>query len=269
MSEAIDKAWETQNLVTATRPGTELTKGERRWAGVLRVAPWLAFFVVALPLPLLFFVFSFVLADPTFWALMAVMGLAVGAVAGLLATIFLLLYRKRWMQRIRQKLSADGIKASELDWFLHELTGPERQALKAMSPQDPLLADAYRETLAMRLTATHVVTRAKRDLRSVEQRLNKLAYVKEGDSAQLRAELSHDKTRFADILRAGEEHLGQAKIRLQTIEAAAQRGANWSETTRALGRLSVSSAQVPLALELARIEEESRRLVEEETSRQL
>lgn len=258
MSEALDKAFDMSAVALATSSNSELTKGERRWAAVLRVLPWLSFFVVMLPLPLLFFTL-FMLGGGPEWMLFTLLGLGVGAIAGLITTIFMLMYRRKWRRRVRQKLAADGIKASELDWFLDELTPHETKALKAMSAQDALLADAYRETLATRLTASHVVNRSKRDLRNVESRLNKLMYVAGTDPAPLRAQLTSDRERFTQILQAGENHLGQAQMRLQTIEAAAQRGANWTETSRALERLSVSTAQVPLALELAQIEEEARR----------
>ena len=259
MQDAISQLKETQAMLTANAPGQALSKSELRWAGILRVIPWVAFFVVALHLPILFFVLSFVLlAEAPFWALMAVLSLGVGAVAGLLTTIFLLFYRSRWTKKVRQRLAADGVTTRELDWFTNELTTQERKALKAMDAQDPLLADAYRETLAMRLTATHVVTRAKTDLRQVSQRLSKLSYLKETDTSALRAELNADHEQLSQALRAGEEHQANAKLRLQTIEAAAQRGANWSETSRALERLSLSSAQLPLALEAARLEQEAR-----------
>lgn len=258
MPEALDKAFDMSAIARGTTSGGELTKGERRWAAWLRVLPWLSFFLVMLPLPALFFALSMLWNDPV-WMLFALLGLGVGAVAGLITTILLLLYRRKWRRRVRQKLAADGIKANEVDWFLDELTPHEAKALKAMSAQDPLLADAYRETLAMRLTASHVVNRSKQDLRNVESRLNKLNYVTGSDTAPLRTELTSDRERFAQMLAAGNNHLGQAQLRLQTIEAAAQRGANWTETSRALDRLSVSTAQVPLALELAQIEEENRR----------
>jgi hypothetical protein len=249
MPDALEQFKETAGLLTADSSSQALSKSEIRWAGFLRVAPGLAFFLVALPLPIVFFALSLFLP--------ALLSLGVGAVAGLITTIVLLVYRSRWTKKIRQRLAADGIKTSELDWFIHELTTPERKALKAMDAKDPLLADAYRETLAMRLTATHVVTRTKKDLRQVDQRLGKLSYIKETDTSALRRELNADKERLTQALRAGEEHQANAKLRLQTIEAALQRGINWEETSRALQRLSVSSAQLPLALEAARLEQEA------------
>jgi hypothetical protein len=252
----MDELIQTAQMLTNV-PGHTLTKSERRRARLLRVAPWLAFFVVALPLPVVFFVLSFFLADAAVWVLLAFLSLGVGAAAGLLATIALFIYRSRWMKRMRQKLAAGGVKVSELDWFLHELTTQERHSLKAMEGRDPLLADAYRETLAMRLTATRVVAQTKKDKRRVEQQLHKLNYLKGADTAALRAELSADHERLAKDLRAGEEYQAHAKLRLQTIEAAAARGSNWADTARALERLSVSSAQLPLSLEAARLEQQA------------
>ena len=194
MSELISQFNETRDTFLAASSDQTLTKSELRWARWLRVAPWLAFFVVALPLPVLFFALSFILiAEAPFWALLAVLSLGLGAAAGLLTTISLLVYRSRWTKRVRERLAADGVKTSELDWFMSELATSERKALRAMDAQDPLLADAYRETLAMRLTATRVAARAKKDLRQVEQRLAKLAYIKETDTSDLRAELTNDR----------------------------------------------------------------------------
>jgi hypothetical protein len=258
MQEPLSRLKETKEALAATGTGQSLSKSELRWARMLRVAPWLAFFVVALPVPVIFFALSFFfLAEAPFFVLMALLSLGVGAVAGLLTTIFLLIYRSRWTKKVRQRLATDGVKTSELDWFLNELSTQERKALNAMQNQDPLLADAYRETLAMRLTATHVLTRTKKDLRSIEQRVNKLAYIKDTDTSALRRELGEDKSRLNENLRLAQEHEANARLRLQTIEAAVQRGANWADTNRALQRLTVSGAQLPLALEMARQEQEA------------
>jgi hypothetical protein len=51
----------------------------------------------------------------------------------------------------------------------------------------------------------------------------------------------------------------QAKARLQSIEAAARRELNQAETSVMLLRLSTSQSEVPLGLEIAKLEQEARK----------
>ena len=48
----------------------------------------------------------------------------------------------------------------KLDFFFPELTSGERRALREMEARQPLLADAYRETLALRLNASRLTASA-------------------------------------------------------------------------------------------------------------
>src|SRR5215217_8208082 len=142
-----------------------ITAGERMTARVLQWAPWLAFFVVALPVPLYFLLKYFSSsADAGLNFLFALTSLAVGTVIGFAVTLFLLYYRRHWAQKVRDRVAADGVTAEELPWFMSELTPAERQSLKEIEAKNPLLADAYRETLASRITATRVVANTKREL---------------------------------------------------------------------------------------------------------
>jgi hypothetical protein len=56
--------------------------------------------------------------------------------------------------------------------------------------------------------------------------------------------------------------LAEAKARLQMIEAAASRTLGQAETDLMLQRLSAAQAQMPLAIEMTRLEQEASREVE-------
>ena len=125
-------------------------------ARVLEWLPWVSFFSVSLPLPIIFLILFFSAASTETAALYFFLSLLAGAIGlatALILVLVVLLYRKRWHRQLRNKLAADGITASEVDWFLPELTSAERRTLLEMKGSSPLLADAYRETLAARLMA--------------------------------------------------------------------------------------------------------------------
>ncbi|HEX8139831.1 MAG TPA: hypothetical protein VF544_19890 [Pyrinomonadaceae bacterium] len=252
--------------MSKTGTGYEITRRDRLVASLLQVAPWLSFFLVALPAPLVFLLLYLTsVQEAALYVLLALSSLAIGSVAGLIVMITLFLYRRHWAKQMRNKLAADGITADELPWFMPELTTAERKALKEMEGRDPLLADAYRETLAQRLTATRVVATAKRDLLAVERRLNRVAYLQGADTTVLREELRADRERLEQAKTEGARRKAEAEARLHTIEAAASRGASWTEMNFALQRLSAASEHVPLGLEAARLEQQSR----EDASREL
>jgi hypothetical protein len=143
-------------------PG-KLTAKDQKLANFLYWIPWIAFPLIALPFPVLFFVLFLTSAATdaaAVYLLLAGVGLAFGALAGGLVMILLYLYRKRWLRRLRDKLAEDGITATEVDWFTEELSTAERQILLETSKQSPLLADAYRETLASRLTASRIIAKS-------------------------------------------------------------------------------------------------------------
>jgi hypothetical protein len=234
---------------------------------VLRHAPWLSFLLLTLPAPLLFFLLYLTSATIEgavtliFFTFASLIG---GAFLGILAVIFILLYRRRWMKRMRERLAADGITADELDWFMHELTSAERQTLKSIEAQNPLLADAYRETLAARLTASRVLASAKRELLSVERRINRAALLQGADTRGLQEELRADRQRLEKVRDEGATYLAEVQTRLQTIEATASRGASFAETDMALKRLGSIRERMPLALEAARMEQQARFEIEED-----
>ncbi|MBC7910759.1 MAG: hypothetical protein H7Y30_09690 [Pyrinomonadaceae bacterium] len=253
--------------MSKTLSDNKLTAGERLKTRVLQWAPWLAPFLFALPGPVLFVVmYMFATATETaaLYVFLALASLAVGSIAGLIVAIFLVFYRKRWLKQIREKLAADGITADEVSWFTSELTTAERQSLKQIESQNLLLADAYRETLAARLTASRVVASAKRDLLLVERRVNRSSYRQGATNQTLQEELKADRARLERVRQEGTERRAEAEARLQMIEAAASRGQSWSETNAALQRLSATQEHLPLALESAREEQQVREDVEKE-----
>lgn len=248
----------------------KLTPRDRMMMRVLRHAPWLSFFLVMLPAPIIFFLlylFSTSIETAVILISLALGSLVVGSVLGIIAVIFVLVYRNRWMKRMRERLAADGITASELDWFMKDLTSAERQTLKSIEGHNPLLADAYRETLAARLTASRVLASAKRELLHVERRINRAALLQGANTAGLQEELRADRTRLERVRDEGASYLAEVQARLQMIEATASRGASFAETDMALKRLGNIREQMPLALEAARMEQQARFEVEEDLRR--
>jgi hypothetical protein len=242
-----------------TASSSKITARDKLMARVFKWAPWLAFFVVALPVPFYFLMKYFSSSqEAAINILFALTSLAVGSILGFAVTLFLLYYRRHWAQKVRDRVAADGVTAEELPWFTTELTPAERQALKEIEARNPLLADAYRETLASRITATRIVANTKRELLLVERRLNRTAYIQGADTTNLQAELRADRERLEQVKLEGSERRAEAEARLQMIEAAASRGAGWDETNIALHRLSASRDHLPLALEAARLEQEAR-----------
>lgn len=236
-------------------------------ARVLRLAPWLAPILFALPGPILFiflYLMSTTVEASALYVFLALVSLAIGSVAGLIVALFLVFYRKRWLRKVRERLATNGITTDEVSWFMSEMTVSERQALEQIESQNLLLADAYRETLAARLTASRVVGSAKRNLLLVDRRLNRTSYMQGQTTATLQEELQADRVRLERVKQEGIERLSEAEARLQMIEAAASRGQSWTETNAALQRLSSTQAHFPLALESARIDQQVREDVEKD-----
>jgi len=80
----------------------------------------------------------------------------------------------KWKDATRERIAADGIKAEEIEWFMRELRPAEKRALRNITAQDLLLADAYRETLASRLTASRIVKSSRKELNATQKRQAKL-----------------------------------------------------------------------------------------------
>lgn len=226
----------------------------------LKWSPWLAFALATLPLPIVFLLL-FITATATdtaaVYLLLSVLSLGLGAILGLLIVITLYIYRRSWLRRLRDRLAADGITATEVEWFMPELTSAERKALDEIRSQNPLLADAYEETLAARLTATRIKQKAGLELLKIERRINRARLLSGAEATALLTDLDSDHDRFVQLKSEASGRLAEAKARLQTIEAAATRSLNQLETDQMLRRLSASQDQLPLVLEMAKLEQEA------------
>lgn len=189
--------------------------------------------------------------------------LFVGVIATILGfligiTISAILAHKRsvWKREMRELIAADGIRADEIDWFRNELKPSEKRALKAVEARDLLLGDAFRETLASRLTATRIVKSARRELQSAKRRQNSLRQLKSARVAEFSDQIALDMQKIGQIEEEAKVMLAEAEARLQMIEAASSRGGVLADSQLALKKLSARSAELPLALESAKMAEE-------------
>jgi hypothetical protein len=244
----------------------EVTRKDLVKDKALKVGAWMTPILLAI-LPALFFFILFVLfgstppAAITYFSL-TIISLIVGFFLGLIISGILLYYRQRWLMQIRELIAVDGIKTEEVHWFQNELTTAEKKALKEIESQNRLLADAYRETLASRLTATRIAKSTKKELLLVQKRQNKLKYLKTEAAKELQEQLQGDREKLEEIKRESDQMHMEAETRLQMIEAASRRGVNMADTELALKRLSARSAELPLALEALKMEEEIRKELE-------
>ena len=246
-----------KSMIQATRG--KLEPRDERLAQLLRWIPWLSFFFLslALPVPLLVLYLSSASTESAaIFLLLSMASLGVGVVVGALVMILLVLYRRRWHSRLRDKLAADGITTNEVSWFISELTSEERQVLKEIKSSNPLLADAYSETLALRLTATRIIARSKTELLRVERRINRARSIVGADTRSLIDDLNLDRAQLQSLQTETEARLAEAKAQLQLIEAAASRSLGQTETDLMLSRLSSAQSHMPLAIEMARLEQQ-------------
>jgi hypothetical protein len=217
---------------------------------------------------LLMFVFG---ATPPIAATFFFIGLIltiIGFVVGLGLSGFFALRHSAWTKEMRERIAADGIKAEEIEWFRNELKTNEKRALREMQRIDPMLEDAYRETLASRLTATRIVRSSKKELFLAKRRQAKLKQLRKLDkesSQKFSAEIERDLEKIGSINEEAKVMLEEAESRLQLIEAAAARGSHLADSELALKKLSARAAELPLALEEAKMTEEIRRELDAES----
>jgi len=242
-----------------TQAGGKLSTKDAATARMLKIAPWVAVVATTIPAPLVFLVL-FLSATATdsaaVFLLLTGLSLTLGFALGLLIAAILLFYRRKWLAKLRDRLASDGITASEVVWFRSELTSAERAALKEIEQSNPLLADAYLETLASRLTATRIITRSKRELLRVERRLNRARILGTPEAKALEQDLSEDHDRLKHLLGQANDHLAKARTRLQVIEATASRKLTQGETDLMMQRLGSAQDQLPLVLEIAQLEQQ-------------
>ena len=238
----------------------KLEAKDLRLAQLLKWVPWLSFLLFSLgaPLPLLFL---YLRADSTetsaIFLLLALGALGLGVLVGALVLILFMIYRRRWYHRLRDRLASDGITASEVTWFTSELTSEERLNLSEIQKTNPLLADAYQETLASRLTATRIIARSKRELLRVTRRINNARALAEVDTSGLVGDLEADRLQLESLQKESTARLAESKARLQMIEAAASRSLSQTETDLMLSRLTAAQSQLPLTIEMAKLERQA------------
>lgn len=239
---------------------------DERIARLLSWTPWLSFVLFAVPLPILFvllFLTSVTTDSAAIYLLLSFVSMGLGLVVGLFVLILLLLYRRRWHGRLRDHLATDGITADEVDWFTSELSSEERKTWRELKEKNPLLADAYCETLAARLTATRIVAKARAELLRLERQRHRTRDLRGVDTTSLLNDLLSDRQRFESVRQEATIRLSEARARLQTIVAAANRSLSNSETDLMLRRLTASQEQFPLALEMASLEQEALREIDQ------
>jgi len=240
-------------------PG-KLSSKDARTARLLKLAPWIAVLATTLPAPLVLLVL-FLVATATesaaIYLLLAGFSLIFGFALGVLIAVILLIYRRSWLSNLRDRLASDGITAEEVVWFRSELTSAERKALAEIEQNNPLLADAYRETLASRLTASRIISRSKREMLKVERQLNRARTIRTPESTALQKDLTEDRERLDQVRQQATEHLAQAKTRLQVIEATANRKLSQGETDLMMQRLGAAQDHLPLVLEMAQLEQQA------------
>ena len=255
------------SLVTSESSG-RLSRKDANTARLLKLAPWIAVLATSLPAPLVFLIL-FITATATesaaVFLLLAGLSLTLGFALGLVIAAFLLFYRRRWLSQLRDRLASDGITANEVVWFRSELTSAERASLAEIERSNPLLADAYLETLANRLTASRIISRSKREMLRVERQINRARTLKTAESASLQKELAADHEKLDYLRQQATDHLAKAKTRLQMIEATARRKLTDTETSMMMQRLGSSQDQLPLVLEIAQLEQQALREATDES----
>jgi len=248
------------NLPAKTASG-KITLKDEKLAVILQWIPWISVPLVSLPVPLVFlvlFLASNTTESAAIYFLVGLISLGVGAAFGILIAVYLLLWKRRWLANLRDRLAADGITATEVRWFNSELSSAERESLSELGKNNPLLADAYCETLASRLTASRLIARAKSELRKLDRRKNRAQEIVGANTTLLFGELESDRRQLEQLLNEATSRLAEARMRLQNIEAAASRNLNQTETESMLRRLSSAQDYLPLAIEIANQEHEAR-----------
>lgn len=245
----------------------EITRKDLIKDKALKIGAWSLPFLFSLIPALIFFAFFWFSGDTTeaFVRFVLTIGSLIGGfLLGLIISGGLMIYRSRWLAKVRERIAVDGIKAQEVGWFANELTSAEKKSLKEIESKNLLLADAFRDTLAARLTATRILKSAKQEIRLAQRRQNKLKYLKSENSTNLQSELKNDLEKLNKIKTEAGEMLTEAETRIQMIEAASRRGANFADSELALKKLSARTRELPLALDAAKMEEEIRKDLERE-----
>jgi len=223
--------------------------------------------LTAVPAVITFLLLILASTTPPVAAVILFIGVVVTALCfltGAIASGVMLQRRSAWTKQMRERIAANGIKAEEIEWFRHELKSNEKRALKAVEANDLLLADAYRETLASRLTATRIIKSSKRELLLTKRRQHSVKQLKSARADEFQAQILKDVEKIERINEEAKLMQAEAESRLQMIEAAASRQGGLADSELALKKLSARTAELPLALEAAKMSEEIRLELEKE-----
>ena len=244
---------------------SEFAKGKKLTAGAV-AAPVV---LTAVPAIITFVLLLLATSNPPAAVVILFAGIVatiIGFIAGITVSAILFQRRSNWTKQMRERIAADGIKAEEIGWFRHELRSNEKRALKAVEAHDLLLADAYRETLASRLTATRIIKSSKRELLLARKRQSSLKQLKSARTEEFQIEISNDLAKIEKINEEAKLMQAEAESRLQMIEAAASRQGGLADSELALKKLNARTSELPLALEAAKMSEEIRLELEKEMS---
>ena len=255
--------------INAGERSGKLTDRDRRVARLWRTAPWLVLGGVTVVPPAVLLLAYLLTGGSTLFLVLGLSSIPFSLITAIIVSLILVFMRRGWARRLRDHLASDGITADEVEYFLPELTSGERRALREMENRQPLLADAYRETLALRLNASRLSANSRRNLLLVERRINRARYLNAPDTAVLIEELGRDRARLEVLKQEAAARRAEAEARLQMIEAAASRGASWAETNYMLQRLDEGRKHLPLGLENARAEQELREDADRELRKEL
>jgi hypothetical protein len=182
----------------------------------------------------------------------------IGLITGVVTSAILVQKRSALVKQLKDRMAARGIRAEEIDWFRSELKGEERRALKSLEQSDLLLADAYRETLASRLTASRMIKESRRELMLSKRRSNSLKQLKTQRADDFQSVIAGDIRKLETIGDEARVILAEADARLRMIEAAGTRGGSIADSELALKKLSARTSELPLALESAKMADEIR-----------
>jgi hypothetical protein len=242
---------------------SELKKGRRYKIGAA-AAPVL---LPVIPAAITFVLLLLAASGPPAAAVILFVGIVstiLALLTGIIISAVLLKKNSDWTKQMRERIAADGIRAGEIEWFRNELKPGEKRALKAVSARDLLLADAYRETLASRLTATRILKSSRRELLLAKKRQNSVKRLKSSRAGEFAAEIERDIEKIDHINSEAKVMLAEAESRLEMIEAATARTGTLAESELALKKLSARTSELPLALESAKMSDEIQRELERE-----
>src|SRR5215204_2859452 len=189
------------------QPGYEITRKDVAKDKFLKIGAWsLPFIFPIIPSAIFFFLFMLATspAQAAVWGALILFSLIGGFILGLAVSGGLMFYRSRWLATVRERLAIDGIRAEEVEWFKHELTAAEKRSLQDIEARNLLLGDAFRDSLAARLTATRIQKSARQELSLIKRRQGKLKYSKTENSATFQQELQKDFEKLTEIQKEAE-----------------------------------------------------------------